>query len=165
MIGVQSIIALTEGLTPDQARWKPTSQDWSILEVINHLYDEEREDFRLRVQQTIERPREPLPPIDPERWAIERHYNDRELVACLEAFVRERRASLTWLATLRFEDWDRRLNHPRLAELRVGDVLAAWAGHDLLHIRQLNELRWLYLNIQMAPYELRYAGDWYVLLP
>lgn len=33
----------------EQARWKPTPDKWSMLEVVNHLYDEEREDFRQRL--------------------------------------------------------------------------------------------------------------------
>ena len=46
-----AIIQLVGGLTPAQARWRPRASDWSVLEVLNHLIDEEREDFpaRLRV--------------------------------------------------------------------------------------------------------------------
>jgi hypothetical protein len=32
---------LVNGVGPEQATWKPTANEWSILEVINHLYDEE----------------------------------------------------------------------------------------------------------------------------
>jgi hypothetical protein len=34
-----SIHSLTLGVSDEQRRWKPDSQTWSILEVINHLYD------------------------------------------------------------------------------------------------------------------------------
>ena len=34
---------LIAGLAPEQARWKPDPASWSAVEVINHLYDEERE--------------------------------------------------------------------------------------------------------------------------
>ena len=37
------IRALAEGVSDEQARWKPDAESWSILEVVNHLYDEERE--------------------------------------------------------------------------------------------------------------------------
>ena len=40
------IRALLANMSQDEARIKPTAEDWSILEVISHLYDEEREDFR-----------------------------------------------------------------------------------------------------------------------
>jgi len=41
----QRIRALAEGVSDHQARWKPTPASWSILEVVNHLLDEEKEDF------------------------------------------------------------------------------------------------------------------------
>ena len=67
--------ALTRGVSEEQARWKPASDQWSILEVVNHLADEEVEDFRHRLDLTLHRPGEPWPPIDPEVWARERQYN------------------------------------------------------------------------------------------
>ena len=33
------IRALAEGVSSDQARWKPDPDSWSILEVVNHLLD------------------------------------------------------------------------------------------------------------------------------
>ncbi len=156
--GMHIIIALAANVAAEHARWKPDPQQWSILEVINHLYDEEHADFRFRIRQTIEQPEQPLPPINPEGWVIERRYNERDLESSLARFVEERRESIAWLNALDFNEWDRPLQHPHLATLHVGDVLAAWAGHDLLHIRQLNELHWQYLAAQVVPYTLHYAG-------
>ena len=73
------ISSLVQGVTPEQARWKPSPDRWSILEVINHLEDEERDDFRTRLDYLLHRPGQPLPPIDPPRWAVERKYNERDL--------------------------------------------------------------------------------------
>jgi cytochrome P450 len=159
-LGLEAIAALTDMIPHEQAIWKPTASDWSILEVINHLYDEEREDFRKRLRQAIEQPQAVLSPIDPEGWVTERRYNERQLQESLAAFIAERRASIAWLGTLDYDEWDRHLNHPMLHELHVGDLLASWAVHDLLHIRQLNELHWHYLATQVAPYRVEYAGDW-----
>ena len=38
------------------AKWKPESGGWSILEIVCHLVDEEVEDFRIRVQSTLADP-------------------------------------------------------------------------------------------------------------
>ena len=54
----ETIHRMVNGVSDEQARWKPTPEDWSILEVINHLYDEEREDFRTRIDYTLHRPGE-----------------------------------------------------------------------------------------------------------
>jgi hypothetical protein len=42
----EMIRALLVGVAPEEARLKPSAEAWSILEVVCHLYDEEREDFR-----------------------------------------------------------------------------------------------------------------------
>ena len=49
-LNAQRIQRLVAGIAPDQARWKPDPESWSIVEVINHLYDEERYDFRVRLE-------------------------------------------------------------------------------------------------------------------
>ena len=41
------IRGLVSRVGDEQARWKPSPDQWSILEVINHLYDEERQDFKV----------------------------------------------------------------------------------------------------------------------
>lgn len=47
-----TITQLCESVSEAQAHVKPDLQCWSILEVINHLFDEEREDFRRRLDLT-----------------------------------------------------------------------------------------------------------------
>ncbi|MEZ4640023.1 MAG: DinB family protein [Caldilineaceae bacterium] len=41
----ERIRCLVEGMSDQDARWKPDAESWSILEVINHLADEEEADF------------------------------------------------------------------------------------------------------------------------
>src|SRR4026209_2968670 len=91
------IAGLTNGVSTEQARWKPAADRWSILEVVNHLYDEERDDFRARLDGLLHRPGQPLPSIDPPRWAVERRYNERDLAESLARFLDERQKSLAWL--------------------------------------------------------------------
>jgi hypothetical protein len=158
--GMAAIEALVRGVPEAQAHWKPTPSEWSIVEVINHLYDEECDDFRFRIDQTLHHPEQPLPPIEPGNWAIQRRYNERHLEESLQRFLAARRASLAFLQHLSNEPWDQVVQHPQLTGLRAGDLLVSWAAHDLLHIRQINELHWLYLQANAAPYRVEYAGDW-----
>ena len=46
-----TIRSLTLGISAEQARWKADPETWSVLEVVNHLYDEEREDFRAHLRK------------------------------------------------------------------------------------------------------------------
>ena len=77
---------LLSGLDPDSALWRPSQEDWSIVEIVSHLVDEEIEDFRMRLRLTLEDPSAEWPPIDPERVAEERGYRERALQGMLWQF-------------------------------------------------------------------------------
>lgn len=155
----ETIRCIVEGISFDQARWKPTAQDWSILEVINHLYDEEREDFRTRLDYALHRPGEEAPPIDPVGWVTARSYNQRELAASVQNFLAERQRSIAWLEGLTAPAWEKSFKRPQF-ELKAGDLLSSWLAHDFLHLRQLVELHYAWIKANSAPYVLDYAGDW-----
>ena len=150
--------ALLEGVSPEQARWKPAPEQWSALEVVNHLADEEAEDFRRRLDLTLHRPGEPWPAIDPPAWAVERRYLERELGPSLERFLGERERSLSWLRGLKSPDWELAYHHPRSGKVRAGDLLASWLAHDLIHVRQLTRLHHQWLTLRAEPYSAAYAG-------
>jgi len=155
-----AIVALTQGVTTEQARWKPTPEEWSLLEVICHLHDEERQDFRQRLDLTLHHPETEWPPIHPSLWVTERIYNQRDLPEMVATFTHERDRSLAWLDTLSYPDWSAYHTHPVAGKMTAGDVLGAWVAHDHLHIRQLNQLHWQWLATQVAPLSLEYAGGW-----
>jgi streptomycin 6-kinase len=155
----RAIRALVAGCSDHQARWKPDATSWSILEVINHLLDEERKDFRARIDLVLHRGEETWFRIDPEGWVTERGYNQRDLEPSLEGFLAAREESLAWLGELGEVAWTVGVQAP-FGWIRAGDILAAWVAHDVLHMRQLVELKWAYLVQAVEPYEVRYAGTW-----
>jgi len=154
------IAALVAGVSEAQARWKPDAASWSILEVVTHLLDEEREDFRVRIDYTLHRPGEAWPPIDPCGWVTARRYNERNLDESLAAFMAERKHSLDWLCSLTAPDWETSAIAPWGEPFAAGNLLAAWVAHDLLHLRQLVELHWAWTTPGLAPYTCEYAGEW-----
>ncbi len=149
---------MVEHLSEEQWRWKPKPEKWSVLEVINHLVDEERDDFRMRIDLTLHQPGTNWPPIDPPQWAIDRKYNQRDPQQSLWQFGEERRRSLDRLRCLSDPDWLAAYEHPKIGILRAGDLLLSWATHDLLHIRQLSNLLREWNNTNGAPFSDRYAG-------
>jgi hypothetical protein len=153
------IHSLTLSATEEQARWKPDPQAWSILQVINHLYDEERLDFRVRLDIILHHPAQPWPPINPQGWVAERLYNQRDLAQSVDDFLQERRKSLAWLRGLDAPDWQASVTSP-FGTFSAGDIFAAWIAHDLLHLRQLVELHWAYTCQAVQPFRVNYAGDW-----
>lgn len=148
---------LVEDMTLSQARWKPSPERWSMLEVINHLYDEEREDFRLHLDIMLHNPHQPWPPIDPEGWLTNRKYNERDLASSVANFLSERQQSLAWLETLISPNWNSTVQAP-WGPFKAGDMFASWVVHDQWHIQQLVQLR-RDLTIELvAPYSAQYAG-------
>jgi len=157
----EAIRALAAGVSEEQWRWRPGSASWSILEVINHLADEEVEDFRTRVDLLLHRPGELWPPTDPAGWVTARSYNEQDPADSLRRYLSERRESLSWLGGLASPDWEVECVAPWGSKIRAGDIMASWAAHDLLHARQLIELRWAYMTrCDVGPYRADYAGEW-----
>lgn len=152
-----AVRALVAGLPEEHARWKPSPSKWSMLEVLCHLADEERQDFRLRLRLILESAEAPWPDINPAGWPSQRGYNTREVNASLIDYERERAESLRWLGGLRHVRWDAVHHHPKLGSLAAGDILSAWVAHDLLHLRQMINLRLAALEAGAAPFSTRYA--------
>ncbi len=150
---------LLSGVAEPQARWKPAPEKWSLLEVINHLADEERLDFRARLDLTLNRPGERWPPIDPVGWVGERGYNRRELGESLADFLTERARSVEWLHGLAGRSLNAEYDHPR-GKITALELLGSWLAHDLIHIRQLTRLHYEYLASEMGAETLGYAGPW-----
>jgi hypothetical protein len=156
----RTIVAVVRLASPEQCRWKPADRAWSILEVVAHLLDEEREDFRTRLGLLLDDPDAEWPPINPERWASDRDYGSWGLDETLAAFLEERRSSVRWLRSLDRPHWDRTKTHPQAGAMTAGDLLGAWVTHDLLHTRQLIHLHGSWVQALAAPHRTRYAGAW-----
>ena len=154
-----TIKQLLTGVSDEQAKWKPDDDTWSILEVINHLYDEEQFDFRVRMDHILHQPGVDPPPIDPSGWVIARRYNEREFQSSLDNFLQEREKSLAWLRRLDSPDWEAAYT-ASWGSIRAGDMFGAWVAHDFLHLRQLVELLYRWNKEQVQPYKVNYAGEW-----
>lgn len=144
----------------DEARWKPPEGAWSILEIVCHLADEEVDDFRRRTHLTLESPQADWLPIDPEGWARERRYNERDMTTEVQRFVNERRASLAWLRSLHHPEWTRAHVHPKFGAFTAGSLLASWAAHDALHLRQISKRLYELARRDAGDEKIEYAGEW-----
>ena len=152
----EMIRALLAGVTPQEARLKPSAESWSILEVVCHLYDEEREDFREHLDFILHRQDEAWHEMDPER---ENEYNEQNFAEMQEKFFVEREKSFAWLKGLQDPEWEKTYT-TAYRTISAGEMFACWVAHDNLHIRQLVELRRMRLENITKPYNLEYAGDW-----
>lgn len=155
----EMIRALLSGISQDDARIKPNSESWSVLEVVCHLYDEEREDFREHLDFILHRQHEEWHSINPQGWVTERKYNEKDFAQMQEKFFAERSRSLEWLGSLAHAEWDTTYTS-EYGSMSAGEMFASWIAHDNLHIRQLVELRRMRLEAITRPFSVGYAGDW-----
>lgn len=158
-LSTEMIRLLLAGISQAEAQVKPGRGSWSILEVVCHLYDEEREDFREHLDFIFHPQHEEWHPISPFAWVTLRKYNERNFKAMQRKFFAERKKSLAWLKKLRNSDWNITYKS-KWGSMRAGDMLASWIAHDNLHIRQLVELRRTRIEKVVKPHKIRYAGDW-----
>lgn len=155
----EMIRTLLSGVTQGESQVKPSPESWSILEVVCHLYDEEREDFREHLDFILHRQNEEYHVINPQAWITERKYNQQEFVAMQEKFFAERRKSLAWLEEISDSDWDITYTS-KFGSVSAGEMFSCWVAHDNLHIRQFVELRRARIETITKPYPIEYAGDW-----
>jgi hypothetical protein len=156
----EMIRALLAGISQDESQFKPSRGSWSILEVVCHLYDEEREDFREHLDFILHRQdQDDWHPITPQAWVKLRKYNTRSFPTMRKKFFVEREKSLVWLKKMRNSDWNITYKS-KFGSMRAGDMFASWVAHDNLHIRQLVELRRANIERMTKPYRIQYAGEW-----
>lgn len=155
----QRIAALVRGLSNEEARLRPDPDAWSVLEVINHLYDEEIHDFRSHLAFILDQENKEWEVIDPQAWVTERQYNQRDLAESLKNFLAERAKSIAWLESLGDVDWEIAYVS-EFGTMRAGDMFAAWVAHDGLHLRQLVELQRFLLERAVGNFDVSYAGEW-----
>ena len=151
--------SLLTGKEPEEYNFKPDAQSWSLLEIVCHLLDEEREDFKTRVKNTLISPLKQPPSIDPVGWVTSRNYAKQVYNERLEAFLTERKLSVKWLKTLGDASWNNSFVHPVAGEMTAFSLLANWLAHDYHHIRQINRRMYEYLK-KKSNANLSYAGDW-----
>jgi hypothetical protein len=155
----EAMCALVQNVSTEQAHWKPNPETWSLIEVMAHVYNEERMDFRMHMKEMLENP--------PKAWGeLHQGYTPVQSVRqALEDFILERQASIAWLKSLAEPDWETTTQAsfgPANVTISIsaGDVFASWVEHDYLHLRQIIELLHAWNEKQSSPFSLEYAGGW-----
>lgn len=155
----EAIRSLVQTISSEQAQWKPNPETWSMKEVMEHVYNEERGDFRAHLKEMFHEP--------PLAWG-DLQDGWRPVESCrrgLEGFLMEREASIAWLMALESPDWNITSQASfgpanDVLVLSAGDVLTSWVAHDFLHLRQMNELQYAWNEKLTSPYSVQYAGGW-----
>jgi uncharacterized damage-inducible protein DinB len=129
-----------EGLSPRQLRQPERQGKWSIGQVLQHLADSEVVwAWRLRLILAQDRPQ--LIGYDQDLWAERLHYDEAEPSEAVELFAVLRRANLRLMARTSPDDLKRVGVHVERGDESLEHLRRLYAGHDLLHLRQIERVR------------------------
>jgi uncharacterized damage-inducible protein DinB len=129
-----------EGLSEADMSVPEAAGKWSILQVLRHLADSELV-WAWRLRQVLAQDRPPLTGYDQDAWAERLHYVDAPTGESLEEFEIVRRGNLRLLAAATPADLERAGVHIERGEESVEHMVRLYAGHDLLHLRQIERIR------------------------
>lgn len=129
-----------DGLTPPQLREPEHPGKWSVGQVLQHLADSEVVwAWRMRLILAEDRPQ--VTGYDQDLWAERLGYADAAPSDALEQFSVLRRANLRILQRASPADLQRVGVHVERGEESLEHLVRLYAGHDLLHVRQIERVR------------------------
>lgn len=130
----------TDGLD-DALLTTPEAPDkWSVVEVVQHLADSELVyGYRMRLIVAAERP--PIPGYDQDAWAVRLGYRERRLEDALADLEAMRTMNLRFLRARSDAELDRIGLHAERGEESVRHLTRLLAGHDLVHLRQIERIK------------------------
>lgn len=131
------LMAFYEGL--DETDWDKNVYDeetaWTISDILRHLVDAERGMMGMMVQW--QRGKDPVPPdFDLNRWnhrTIEKSA-DKTPDELLDDFRKNRINLLSYIDTIKPEDWDKRGRHGSLRIMSIEEVCHLIADHEVSHL-------------------------------
>lgn len=129
-----------QGIAPERLARPEAPGKWSMGQVLQHLADSELVwAYRLRMVLAHERPT--LTGYDQDLWAERLGYRSEAPEDAMDVFGTLRSANLRLLARATPADMTRVGLHVERGEESVRHMIRLYAGHDLVHRRQLARIR------------------------
>ena len=112
---------------------------WSARQTLQHFADSELVGaFRFRMILAQDAPA--LPAYDQDAWAERLRYQESDTAVSLADFAVLRAANLRLLRRATPEDLKRVMHHAERGDEALGQMIALYAGHDLVHLKQLHRI-------------------------
>lgn len=136
----QELRRLTRGLSDKQLHTPPGKGRWSIAHIISHLCDAEWA-MGFRIRKVLAEPGSPLQAYDQDKWAKNLHYDEMGFREKLNLFSALRQSHLSLIKVLSPREWKRYGIHEERGKESVERMIHMLAGHDVNHLRQIEDIR------------------------
>lgn len=132
--------ALVQGVGDGDARRRPASGDWAIVETVAHLADVE-ERFLGRMRRILDEDRPALAAFDQAALAEERNYRSLPLEPEVQRFADLRAEQIALLEPLSAAAWARTGRHQEHGDVTIRDLVGHVVAHDSAHLAEIARLR------------------------
>jgi uncharacterized damage-inducible protein DinB len=132
-----TIARLIRNSDAEQLTRAPAPGKWSIRDIICHLADCEIT-FAFRLRQTMAESHHVIQPFDQAAWA--RPYGALDAHDALDAFTALRRWNLLFIRAVGTAAESKPVKHPERGEMTFKTIIETMAGHDINHLRQIENL-------------------------
>jgi DinB superfamily len=127
-----------QGVPKKLLLWRPAPGKWSILEIVCHMRDMERDAYLARYRRILAEDEPPLPDVDGDVIALQRDYRSQKLSAVLKEWRAARKEVLRLLKGVKGTAWQRGGVHETAGRLSMEDFLRRHAvGNDEAHLGQI----------------------------
>lgn len=130
--------AALKGVPKALLLYTPAPGKWSILEIVCHLRDMERDAYLERYKRILAEDTPQLPDVHSDACALEGDYRAQKLGETVRDWMKLRRECLKLLAGVKREQWDRAGIHASAGRLTLADFVRRQAvGNDEAHLAQI----------------------------
>lgn len=134
--------ATLKGIPRKRLVARPAPGKWSILEIVCHMRDMEREAYLARYRRILAEDNPLLPDLDGDQTALERDYRAQKLAPVLKGWTAARRECLKLLKAVKAPQWARFGTHESAGRLSMEDFLLRQAvGNDAAHLSQIEAIQ------------------------
>ena len=134
--------AALKGVPKKLLSWTPGPGKWSILEIVAHMRDMERDAYLTRYRRILAEENPALPDIDGDILAIREDYRSLKLPEILRDWQKLRKECLKLLKSVKGPRWDRVGTHETAGPLTMETLLRRQAiGNDEAHLGQIEGIK------------------------
>jgi hypothetical protein len=129
---------ITDKLTEEEINFIPSSNKWSIRQILHHLCDTEMM-LTTRVFRILTEDNPPLQAYDQNKWAVELGYDKLDPQVAILTFGLLRQRMYQLYMTLPDSAWQRKGIHSERGEITLFGMLKTYAKHGESHQEQINK--------------------------